>query len=245
MYAALYVHVYMVTHILADMGWVDFYLGCSAVLLGQHRSCSTAQRPVEHPKLKSTQPRSARRWVTLYCILQLMSDMVKKNLSLPSLVTGIYLQVTAPSPSCHDFRNALHLGASSITTTPLILSSTQRMKGFANPNPILARSCYFVICFPFNVKAAKVQGAALLLIFRLQFQRSLGLFVFCRQDFNRNLGRKSSEQPCTRLRILRTLSLKSTDRHRAPNEAIFSARSTLNSFSKENRFRNQFFLQLF
>ena len=43
MNAALYVHVYMVTHILADMGWVDFDLGCSAVLLGQHCSYSTAQ----------------------------------------------------------------------------------------------------------------------------------------------------------------------------------------------------------
>ena len=37
-------------------------------MLGQHRSCSTAQRHVEHPKSKSTQPRSARRWVTLYLI---------------------------------------------------------------------------------------------------------------------------------------------------------------------------------
>ena len=48
------------------LGWVDLDLGCSTVLLGQHQSCSTAQRPVEHPKSKSTQTRSARRWVTLY-----------------------------------------------------------------------------------------------------------------------------------------------------------------------------------
>ena len=54
------------THLLADLGWVDLDLGCPTVMLGQHRSCSTAQRPVEHPKSKSTQPRSARRWVTLY-----------------------------------------------------------------------------------------------------------------------------------------------------------------------------------
>ena len=47
-------------------GWVDLDLGCSTVFLWQHRSCSTAQWPVEHPKSKSTQPRSARRWVTLY-----------------------------------------------------------------------------------------------------------------------------------------------------------------------------------
>ena len=40
------------------LGWVDLDLGCSTVLLGQHRSCSTAQRPVEHPKSESTQPRS-------------------------------------------------------------------------------------------------------------------------------------------------------------------------------------------
>ena len=50
------------------LGFVDLDLGCSTVLLGQHRSCSTAQRPVEHPKSKSTQPKSARRWVTLYTI---------------------------------------------------------------------------------------------------------------------------------------------------------------------------------
>ena len=48
--------------------WVDLDLGCSTVLHGQHHSCSTAQRPVEHPKSKSTQPRSARRWVSLYLI---------------------------------------------------------------------------------------------------------------------------------------------------------------------------------
>ena len=38
------------------LGWVDLDLGCSTVLLGQHRSCSTAQRTVEEPKSKSTQP---------------------------------------------------------------------------------------------------------------------------------------------------------------------------------------------
>ena len=54
-------------HLLAD--WVrltSLDLGCSTVLLGQHRSYNTAQRPVEHTKSKSTQPRSAWRWVTLY-----------------------------------------------------------------------------------------------------------------------------------------------------------------------------------
>ena len=47
---------YRVTHLLADLGWVELDLLCSAVLLWQLRSCSTAQRPVEHPKSKSTHP---------------------------------------------------------------------------------------------------------------------------------------------------------------------------------------------
>ena len=59
-------HKYSVTHLLADLGWVDFNLGCStgcwAVL--QLRCCPN--KTVEHPKSKLTQPRSARRWVTLY-----------------------------------------------------------------------------------------------------------------------------------------------------------------------------------
>ena len=54
------------THLLADLGLVDFDLGCStsrwAVL--QQRCCPS--KTVEHPKSKSTQPRSARRWVILY-----------------------------------------------------------------------------------------------------------------------------------------------------------------------------------
>ena len=57
---------YRAIHLLADLGLVDLDLGCPTVLLGQHRSCSTAQQPVEHPKSKSTQSRSAMRWVTLY-----------------------------------------------------------------------------------------------------------------------------------------------------------------------------------
>ena len=51
------------------LDWVDLDLGCSTVLLGQHHSCTTAQWPVEHPKSKPTQPRSARRWVTLYYLI--------------------------------------------------------------------------------------------------------------------------------------------------------------------------------
>ena len=52
--------------LLTDLRWVDLDLGCStgrwAVL--QVRCCPS--KVVEHPKSKSTQPRSARRWVTLY-----------------------------------------------------------------------------------------------------------------------------------------------------------------------------------
>ena len=62
------------THLLADLDWVDIDFGCSTVLLGQHCSCSTGQRPVEHPKSKSTIPRSARRWVTLYILKLLHID---------------------------------------------------------------------------------------------------------------------------------------------------------------------------
>ena len=47
---------YRVAHLLADLGWVDFNLGCStgrwAVL--QLQSCPS--KTVEHPKSKSTQP---------------------------------------------------------------------------------------------------------------------------------------------------------------------------------------------
>ena len=55
--ADLIVHLhYWVTHLLADLDWVDFDLGCSTVLLGLHHSCSTAQRPVEHPKPSQPNP---------------------------------------------------------------------------------------------------------------------------------------------------------------------------------------------
>ena len=48
----VFAKTYRVTHLLADLGWFDFDLGCTTVLLGQRRSCSTAQWPVEHPKSK-------------------------------------------------------------------------------------------------------------------------------------------------------------------------------------------------
>ena len=59
-------YIYKVTHLLTDLGWVDLDLGCStgrwAVL---HLWCCPS-KTVEHPKSKSTQPRSARRLVALY-----------------------------------------------------------------------------------------------------------------------------------------------------------------------------------
>ena len=64
--------LYRVTHLLANLGWADLDLVCSTIL----PSCpaSSANFPsaqaepdrVEQPKSKSTQPRFARRCVTLY-----------------------------------------------------------------------------------------------------------------------------------------------------------------------------------
>ena len=52
---------YRVIHLLADLGLVDFDLGCSTGCW----DILQASKIVEHPKSKSTQPRSPRRWVTL------------------------------------------------------------------------------------------------------------------------------------------------------------------------------------
>ena len=44
---------YRVTHLLSDLGWVDLDFGCSTVhLLGQHRSCSTAQTEVNPTQVR-------------------------------------------------------------------------------------------------------------------------------------------------------------------------------------------------
>ena len=68
------------------LGWVDLDLGCSTVLIGQHRSCRTAQRPVEHPTSKSTQPRSASRWYTLSCTASWkLLCIIQSKASKPSL----------------------------------------------------------------------------------------------------------------------------------------------------------------
>ena len=84
--------MYRVTHLLLDLGMADLDLGCSTVLLGQHRSCSTAKRPVEHLKSKSTQPRFERRWVTLYLIFIVLFErgrhlcVCKANLHLKAFL---------------------------------------------------------------------------------------------------------------------------------------------------------------
>ena len=48
---------YRVTHLLSDLGWVDLDFGCS--------TCLGSTAAAVQPKPKSTQPRSARRWITL------------------------------------------------------------------------------------------------------------------------------------------------------------------------------------
>ena len=58
-------HYYRATHLLADLGWVDFDLGCSTGHWAVLQLWCCPSKTVEHPKSKSTQSRSARRWVTL------------------------------------------------------------------------------------------------------------------------------------------------------------------------------------
>ena len=56
--------LYRVTHLLANLGWVDFDLGCSPGWLAA--TVATYCPSGELPKSKSTQPRFASRCVTLY-----------------------------------------------------------------------------------------------------------------------------------------------------------------------------------
>ena len=55
-------------HLLAILGWVDFDLRCFSLCLFLRGLMGNWQvgKVVEHPKSKSTQPRFARRWATLY-----------------------------------------------------------------------------------------------------------------------------------------------------------------------------------
>ena len=60
------------THLLANLGCVDFYLGCSTLCLVLPEVMGSWQnwlgKMVEQPKSMSTQPRFAKRWVTaVYC----------------------------------------------------------------------------------------------------------------------------------------------------------------------------------
>ena len=57
---------YRVTHLLANLGWVDFDLGCSLGWWAATVATYCPSKPGELPKSKSTQPRFASRWVTLY-----------------------------------------------------------------------------------------------------------------------------------------------------------------------------------
>ena len=58
--------LYRVAHLLTDLGWVDLDLGCSTGRWAVLQLWCCPSKTVEHPKSKSTQARSARRWVTLY-----------------------------------------------------------------------------------------------------------------------------------------------------------------------------------
>ena len=57
---------YRVTHLLANLGWVDLDLGSFPGWWATTVATYCPSRMVEHPKSKSTQPRFASRWVTLY-----------------------------------------------------------------------------------------------------------------------------------------------------------------------------------
>ena len=54
------------THLVANLGWVDLDLGSSPRLVAATVATYCPSRMVEHPKSKSTQPRFATRCVTLY-----------------------------------------------------------------------------------------------------------------------------------------------------------------------------------
>ena len=62
--------LYRVVHLVGKMGWVDFDLRCSNILLSQFCqfpiSPSRTRQLVEQPKSKSTQPSYPTRWTTMY-----------------------------------------------------------------------------------------------------------------------------------------------------------------------------------
>ena len=70
---------YRVSHLLADLGWVDLDLGSSPGWLAIAVAIFCPSRMVEHPKSKSTQPRFVRRWDTLYLKCTLSSTKLKQK----------------------------------------------------------------------------------------------------------------------------------------------------------------------
>ena len=56
---------YRVTHLLADLGWVDYDFGSSPGWWAATAATYCRSKMVQHPKSKSTQPRSASRCVIL------------------------------------------------------------------------------------------------------------------------------------------------------------------------------------
>ena len=77
-------------HLLANLGWVDFDFGCSPlcmVLPGLILNwLSSWARWCEHPRSKSTQPRFARRWATLYVVY----ENTKLHYRFPTIYQGGY-----------------------------------------------------------------------------------------------------------------------------------------------------------
>ena len=67
--AKIQIQIFRVTHLLANLGWVDLDFGCQTLCLVLPGLMGNWQnwlgKMVEHPKLKSTEPRFARRCVTL------------------------------------------------------------------------------------------------------------------------------------------------------------------------------------
>ena len=59
-------YMYRVSHLLPDLGWVDLYLGSSQGWLAVTADSYCPCRLVEHLRSKTTQPRFARKWDTLY-----------------------------------------------------------------------------------------------------------------------------------------------------------------------------------
>ena len=76
------------------------------------------------------------------------------------------------------------------------------------------------------------------------YAKNLQIFSDPNQDTSSSQCFCILEQTNTRFKVA-LKSQRGADLIRAPTSRFFSARSTLNSFWKQNRFRNRFFLQLF